>query len=76
MNNKRRSRIDKAVSHLEPLLDIIRDILSEEQDAYDNLPENLQDSEKGSVMEDCIQSLEDALDSIEEAVSYLEEAKG
>lgn len=76
MNNKRRSRIDKAINHLEPLLDAVRDILSEEQDAYDNLPENLQDSEKGSVMEDCIQSLEDALDSIEETISCLEEAKG
>lgn len=75
MNNKRRSRIDRAIDYLEPSLNIIRDILLEEQDAYDNLPENLQDSEKGSTMEDCIQNLEDALDSIEEAISYLEEAK-
>lgn len=76
MNNSRRSRIDKSKSYLELALDMIRDILFEEQDSYNNLPENLQDSERGNAMEDCIQNLEDSIDSIEEALEYLEEAKG
>lgn len=76
MNNSRRFRIDKSKSYLELALDMIRDILFEEQDSYNNLPENLQDSERGNAMEDCIQNLEDSIDSIEEALEYLEEAKG
>lgn len=76
MNNRRRSYIDKSTNYLELALDMLRDIFSEEQDSYNNLPENLQDSERDNTMKDCIQSLEDAIDSIEEAIDYLKKARG
>ena len=44
-----------------------------EQEAFDNMPESLQQSEKGSAMEDAVASMEDALsnlDGVEEALEF------
>ena len=45
MNNKRRERIQKMISKLEDINTEISEILEEEQEAFDNMPENLQTSE-------------------------------
>ena len=47
MNKKRRIRIEKVVSTLEDMSAEISDIMQEEQEAYDNMPESLQYSERG-----------------------------
>ena len=54
---------------LETIRDIIQDILDEEQDSFDNMPENLQGSERGENSENAIASLEDALNSLEDALN-------
>ena len=46
----------------------------EENEAYENLPESLQDSEKGERMQYSIDALEEAYDQIDEAVGQLETA--
>ena len=70
MNNKRRKKIAKAIYKIEEL---IQNILDEEQEAYDNMPENLQGSERGIISEEAQESLGSAIDALEEAISYLEE---
>lgn len=70
MNNERRKRIVNAIYKIEEL---IQNILDEEQEAYDNMPENLQGSERGIISEEAQENLDSAIDALEEAISYLEE---
>ena len=70
MNKERRKRILDAIRKIE---DLVQDILADEQEAYDNMPEGLQCSENGIVSEEAQENLEAAIDSLEEAISYLEE---
>lgn len=74
MNDKRRSRISKAVSMLESAFSIIEAVRDEEQGCLDNMPENLECSERYEKMENAVDKLDDAISSIEEAKDALEEA--
>ena len=62
MNKERRERLFEVEAPIEEAKCIIRDIIDEEQDAYDNLPPSLQDAERGLFMQDAIEALEE-LDS-------------
>jgi hypothetical protein len=76
MNMQRRKRIEKAGRLLEELLEEITALQEEEQDAYDNMPESLQNSERGEAMYEAAEALESAVASLEEANDYLAEAIG
>lgn len=41
-------------------------IREEEQDAYDNLPENLQENSRGEVMQEAIDKIEEIIDGLDE----------
>lgn len=71
MNKQRRASLRSASAHLSMAVDIIRDVRYEEQDAMDNIPENLQSSERYETMEEAVDHLDDALDAIREAESEL-----
>lgn len=76
MNQERRTKIDKALALMADAKAIIEEVLDEEQEAYDNMPEGLQASERGEAMQEAITNLEDANSSAEEIEDYLEDAKG
>lgn len=76
MNKQRRKSLDTLYTRIESLKADLEDILSEEQEAYDNLPESLQDSERGETMYDAIDNLESAVADLEEAMDYIIEAIG
>ncbi len=61
-------RIDELKCELE-------EVREEEQDAYDNLPESIQYSEKGETMESNIDEMDNAISSLEDAISSLESAE-
>lgn len=67
MNKQRRIRLRESNSLLARALQIICAVKDEEQDALDNFPENLQNSERYTAMEDAIDGLEEAIDCIEQA---------
>lgn len=80
MNKARRKRIASVIHTLENIIDYdliesakdeLEDILWEEQDAYDNMPENLQYSMRGEESSDAIDSLQEAVDILEEAIDTL-----
>lgn len=71
MNKARRLSIMKTINSLQILKSDVENIQSEEQDAYDNLPESLQDSERGDRMQEAIDNLDDAMTLIDEAVTAL-----
>lgn len=76
MNKSRRSRIDTIIEQIDNLLSDLNEIRDEEESAYENLPESLQDTDRGQSMCDAIDSIEEALDCLEEASSVLDDAKG
>ena len=68
MNKARRKKIQKAIDILETgddvdqALAILEDVLYAEEDAYDNIPENLQGSWRAEESEEAIDALNDAID--------------
>ena len=58
MNKDRKAKIDEVVKTLETLRD-------EEQEAFDNLPESLQGSEKGQAMSTAIEAIDNAVSELE-----------
>ena len=74
MNKARRNRIADVQSKLEELKQEIDAILSDEQEAYDNMPESLQNGERGEAMQEAVDALESAVGSCEELDEYLTNA--
>lgn len=74
MNKERRNLLKTASSFLDKAIDAINEARDDEQDCLDNLPENLQGSERYETMESAIESLEEALDKIDEAKDCIEDA--
>lgn len=75
MNNTRRKAIQNIMDKLEELMEEIEAIRDEEQEAYDNLPESLQNSERGEVMDSAIYNLDDAAENVQLVIDALESAK-
>lgn len=73
MNTKRRNAIESVINELiekfeeikAEAIDQLSEIRDEEQEAYDNLPEALQDSERGENMQNCIDALEYFMSDLE-----------
>lgn len=74
MNNIRRSQIAKLKSQLEEVRDALSDLCTEEQEYYDNMPESIQESEKGDAAQTAADALQSACDEIDSAVSELDTA--
>ena len=74
MNNKRRESLKTALQYLDRAFEIISAVEEEEQDALDNMPENLQYSERYERSEYSVDCLGDARSSVEDAKEKIEEA--
>lgn len=71
MNNQRRKEINAVLNELADLRSRIETIQSEEQDAYDNMPEGLQQSERGEKAEQACSELDDAISAFDDLESAL-----
>jgi len=71
MNKARRTRIDELSVKLEDTRAEIEMLHDEEQEGFNNLPEGIQSSERGELMDSAISSLEQAHSAIEEAMNAL-----
>lgn len=76
MNAARRKQIDRVVSRLNDIKADLESIQTEEQDAFEAMPESLQAGERGQRSEQASDSIEESLDSIEGALDALQEAIG
>ena len=72
MNKIRRKQIDEAKTLINKGLDIIQDVLSEEDFAFNNLSEGLQQTMRGESMESNVDELEECVDHINEALECLD----
>lgn len=76
MNEKRRERLRDAVRMLTSVASVVEAVCDNEQDAMDNIPENLQATERFERMEDAVDSLNDALEKIEDAKGHIQSVLG
>lgn len=74
MNKERRAMLKKAKEHLHKAEIIIENVLEEEEESYDNLPEGIQMSDRGEKMENAIEKLNEAIDLFEEIFECISEA--
>ena len=74
MNAQRRKSIQEVIDQLTDLQSTVENLKDEEQEAYDNLPENLQGSERGEAMSESADNLDSAYNSIDEVLEYLNAA--
>ena len=73
MNKERRQKIGKIIERLEDIAAELEAIAEEERDAFDNLPESIQYSERGEAMEAAADDLEDVSGEVSDLASRLEE---
>lgn len=73
MNNARRKQLSKWLADIENIKSELETICSDEQDYFDNMPENLQGSQRGCDSEEYIEQMEEAISSIDEAINIIEE---
>ena len=74
MNKARRKELNRAVELLEEAKDIIEICKDEEMEYLENIPENLQNSEKYEMADSAVYALERACESVDEAIDSVEEA--
>lgn len=72
MNNVRRKKLNTAKALLDQARDIINDVMMDEENAFDNLSEGLQQTMRGEQMEENVSEMEEAIDKIDEAVECLD----
>lgn len=66
MNKSRRKKLGEIIDQLEYLREDLDAVASEEREAYDNLPESLQESDRGCAMEEAADELDDICSEMEE----------
>lgn len=72
MNEKRRKIVKFISAELSSICARLGDVEDEEQECVDNTPENLQDTERYTHAEECVEILSDARAEIETVIENLE----
>ena len=74
MNKARRKELDRIHSAILELYEALEEVKAEEEEAMDNMPESLQESERYEIMEEAVSNMEYAVDSLQEAMEYIASA--
>ena len=74
MNKARRAALEKIATGIQQLIDELETLREEEEEYRDNMPENMQVSDKYVNAEEAISNMSDAADCLESAVSSIESA--
>ena len=73
MNKNRRQQLKKWIEKMDSIKSELESILSDEENYFDSMPENLQGSMNGMNSEESIDKMNDAIVCIEEAIESIEE---
>ncbi len=74
MTESRKSRIRKTIEDVEFAISEVKDLMQEEQDAFDNQPLGREMSDSDYQMLEAIENLDGAIEEMRDAKGYLEEA--
>lgn len=75
MNKDTRKLLDKIKEDIDSSINALEVIMEEEREKFDNLPESLQNSDKGDDLADAIGNLDNAISNLSEAIDSIEEAQ-
>lgn len=75
MTNTRKKELREMLNKVDVtvLSELLQELMDEEQERYDNLPECKQEGEYGERLEGNIDAMQNLIDSLEEATGYVEE---
>lgn len=73
MNKERRKQLRQWIKKAEELKSALEDILWDEQGYYDNIPENLQYSQRATDSEDAISQMEDVIENLDQVISDVDD---
>lgn len=73
MNKARRKALAVVVSKLDEAYGLLEEIQSDEQEAYDNIPESLKGCDRSEYMNEILDTLGDAVDSLDDLRDNLTE---
>lgn len=76
MNKQRRQEIEAIIKHLDDIKDRIETVKDDERESFENMPEPLQQSERGEQIDEAANALEQAYDEMDGIIDYLNEAMG
>lgn len=74
MNNQRRKELKEIANQFESLKEELITIQEQEEDAFENLPESLQLSMQGELMQEKAENISDAVFSLDECIDNIMEA--
>lgn len=72
MNKTRKKELDSIVCELNELQLRLETVRDDEQEAYDNLPEGLQESDRGCQMEENVDDLDLACSDLEDVINAIQ----
>lgn len=73
MNKQRRRKLEDVLDRLQGCMTDLEYIKEEEQEAYDNLPESLQYSEKGEQMQENVDDIDYVISDLDSVNNSLED---
>ena len=75
MNKARRKALDEVISKIEEAKELLENLQAEEDEYRDNMPENLQGSERYEAADAAVDNMSSAVDALDEAISSIESAQ-
>lgn len=76
MNKIRRKQLDELISQIEEIESDLEWLMEDEAEYRDNMPENLQGSERYETADSACDSMSYALDNLHDAIENIEDAQG
>ena len=73
MNAERRKELARIIERLAKQMDCIESVRDEEEEAFDNLPEQLQYSERGEAMQENYEELDSIHSDLEDIIDRIQE---
>lgn len=71
MNQARRKQIKKVIEQIELAKDKLQNVLNEEEETFDNMPENLQGSIRGDESQEAMDAMNEAIELMDEVNEVL-----
>ncbi len=73
MTDTNQGILDNCLTAIQQAYDTLTEVREQEESAYDNLPESIQEGDRGDEMQEAIDTLEEVTDLLEDVISDLED---
>lgn len=71
MNAARRKSLAEVTDLLQQAKDLLETVMSDERDAFDNMPDSLRESDRGQEMEAGLDAMDEAVNEIDSAMDQI-----